>query len=119
MKPSCASLTSAGAQFVSCNFKFVTCCGPTSSTLQITNYQFLDAQRFACLLAVEQCIKNHTRYKHRSEQVRQETKGQRHRKALHRPRAEHKEDDGRDDGGHVRVNNRDPGVSKPLIHGCC
>src|SRR4051794_20799367 len=36
---------------------------------------FLNAQCFPRLLAVEQCIKNHTRHEHRSEQVRQETKG--------------------------------------------
>src|SRR6266513_122722 len=80
---------------------------------------FLNAECFAGLLAVEQCIKDHTRYKHRSEQVGQQTKRQRHRKSLYRPRAKHEENDGRNDGGHVGINDRDPRVSKPLVHRCC
>src|SRR5512138_737362 len=48
----------------------------------------LDTERFAALHPVQAGVKDHARHEHGSEQVRQQTEGQRDRETFHRTGAE-------------------------------
>src|SRR5947209_18939098 len=78
----------------------------------------LNAQRFSRLFPVQQRVKDGERYEHGREQVCQPTKGNRGCKAAHRAGAENKQNERRNDGRNVGIDNRDPGMSKALVQGC-
>src|SRR5271157_1963383 len=76
----------------------------------------LDTQSLATLVAIENGLEDHARHEDRSEQVGRQTEAESHSESAHRARPEQKQDDGGHDRGHVRVDNRDPGVSEALVH---
>ena len=63
-------------------------------------------------------VENDSRHKHRRKQVGRQTKCQGDCKALHRTAAEKEQNGRRDDGRDVSVDDRDPCMSKALIHRC-
>src|SRR5436853_2521491 len=75
----------------------------------------LNAERFAALLAAQQPVENHSRNEHRGKQVRQQTEGQRDCESAHRSGTEDEQNKRRNNGGHVRVNDRDPGMAESLL----
>src|SRR5438270_9191909 len=64
---------------------------------------WLDADCLSYLLAVQIGVEDHARYKDRSEDVGQKTKGQRDGKAPHWPGAEEEKNKSGNDGGYVGV----------------
>src|ERR1022692_4066812 len=76
----------------------------------------LNAQWLATLMATENELENHARDEHRGEQVGRQTEAEGHSKSFHWAGSEQEQDDGRDDGRHVGIDNGCPGVSKALLH---
>src|SRR6516162_4302077 len=77
----------------------------------------LNTQSLATLVAAEDGFENDPRHKHRGEQVRQQTKTQRDGKSAYRASSKQEQDDRRDDRRDVRIEDRDPGMGKSLLHG--
>src|SRR5580700_9389423 len=71
-----------------------------------TNDCSSNTQRFAALLAAQHPIKNRARYKHRGKQIRGQAKDQGRGETLDRPRAKQEKKRSRNDGRHVRINDR-------------
>src|SRR5271165_970270 len=92
---------------------------PRKSILVLRNNStasLLNTQCLATLVAVENGLENDPRHKDRREQVGRQTKAEGHSEAAYRAGAEQEQNDGRNDRRHVSVNDRDPGVSKALVH---
>src|SRR3990172_7810980 len=79
-------------------------------------HEFLDTERFALLPPAENVIEYHPRYEDRSEQVRRETNCQGDGESPDWTRSEAEQNQGRDDGGHVGVDDGQEGVVKPPGH---
>src|SRR5271165_2722351 len=84
--------------------------------VSVVNKVLLDTQCLATLMAVENGLENNSRNKDRREQVGRQAKAEGHSEAAYRAGAEQEQNDGRNDRRHVSVNDRDPGVSKALVH---
>ncbi len=76
----------------------------------------LNRQRRAAFLLLQDRVEDHARYQHRGKQVGKQTEGQRHRKPPHRTRTKQEQDHRRNDRRHVRIDDRDPRMRKPLLH---
>src|SRR5215470_13024256 len=76
----------------------------------------LNAQRLATLVAGENAIEDDARDKYRREQVGQQTKAQRDGESANWAGSEEEQNNRRDDGGHMCIDDRDPGMSKALFH---
>src|SRR5258708_17540348 len=78
---------------------------------------FLNAERFPALLAIQTKIEDEARDEYCREQVRQQAENQGSSESAHRTRSEDEQNCGRNDGRDVRINNGDPSVAETLIHG--
>src|SRR6185369_3217743 len=72
--------------------------------------------RFAALVTVKNAVEDHARYEYRREQVRQQTEGQGDCETLHRSCTEQEQNGRRNNRGYVRIDDRQPGVRKSLLH---
>src|SRR5271167_3444181 len=92
---------------------------PRKSILVLRNNStasLLDTQCLATLVAIENGLENDPRNKDRREQVGRQTEAEGHSEAAYRAGTEQEQDDGRNDRRHVRIDDRDQGVSEALVH---
>src|ERR1700760_272984 len=76
----------------------------------------LNRQRRAAFLLLKNRVKDHPRYQHRGKQVGEQTKGQRDREPTHRARTKQEQDQRRNDGRHVGIDDRYQRMLKPLFN---
>src|SRR5207248_8685971 len=79
----------------------------------------LNAQRFSSFFSLQPGIENHSRHKHRSKDVGEQTESEGHGKAADRPGAKNKQDEGRNNGGHVGIHDGEPSPAESLIYIRC
>src|SRR5215210_4890423 len=91
---------------------------PIYARFTIYDARRLNADRLRAMpLAVEQPDEDRARDVDGREQVDDEAEHERDGEAADRPRAEDEQKQGRDDGRHVRIDDRHEGAGEALIHG--